>query len=258
MSGGGAAEVYFERLTSPEVAALRDGARIPVLLLPVGAVEPHGPHAPLATDPIISDGMCRRAAVRLAGDPRLRVLIMPAVPYGVTRYAAAFAGAVGIGADTLHAVVVEICTSLIDQGLPRVVVVNNHFEPEHVAALRRAVDTVHAERGVRVGYLDLLRRATAARLTEEFRSGECHAGRYETSLVLADHPALVDTATASALPRVAVDLAGEIRAGRTDFLAMGMADGYCGSPAEATAAEGEATFETLTELLVEVIHDVAS
>ena len=249
-------QVYFDRLTSPQVAALRDGDDAPVLLLPVGAVEPHGPHGPLATDSIISDGMCRRAAARLAGE--LRVLILPALPYGVTRFAAAFAGAVGVSADTLHAVVVELCGSLVEQGLPRIVVVNNHFEPEHVAALRRAVQTVHERHGVRVGYLDLLRRAAAARLTEEFRSGECHAGQYETSLVLAEHPALVDSGTAATLPHVPVDMASAIRYGASDFLAMGMADGYCGSPARATAAEGETTFGTLTELLIEVIRDVAS
>ena len=247
-----AEEVYFDRLTSPQVAALREGDRRPVLLLPVGAVEPHGPHAPLGTDPIISAGMCRRAAQRLAGDPGLRVLILPALAYGVTRYAAGFAGAVGIGPQTLHDLVVDVCTSLAEQGLPRVVVVNNHFEPEHVDALRRAVAAAGA------GYVDLLRRETAARLTEEFRAGECHAGQYETSMVLAEHPDLVDAATARTLPRVPVDMAAAIRAGRTDFLAMGMADGYCGSPAEATAAEGEATFDTLTDLLVEVIRDVAS
>lgn len=251
-------ELYFDRLTSPQVAALRDGVRSAVLLLPVGAVEPHGPHAPLATDPIISDGMCRRAALRLAGDPRLRVLIMPGLPYGVTRYAAAFAGAVGIGPRTLQAAVVDVCCALIDQRLPRIVIVNNHFEPAHVQALRGAVDAVMAERGVRVGYLDLLRRANAARLTAEFRAGECHAGRYETSLVLAERPELVDTARAGALPRVAVDMAEAIRGGRNDFIAMGMPEGYCGAPAEATAAEGDETFDILTELLVEVIRDVAS
>lgn len=251
-------EVYFERLNSPQVAALRDGERTAVLLLPVGAVEPHGPHAPLGTDPMISAGMCRRAARRLAGDPQLRVLIMPALPYGVTRYAAAFAGAVGIRGETLHTLVVDVIGSLIEQRLPRVVVVNNHFEPEHVATLRRAVDTVHATHGVRIGYLDLLRRATAARLTDEFRAGECHAGQYETSLVLAEHPELVDTATARTLPRVAVNMADAIRDGHRDFVAMGMADAYCGSPAEATAAEGQATFDILTDLLLEVIRDVAS
>jgi len=246
----------FAALTSPAVAALRDGDRVPVLLLPIGAVEPHGPHGPLTTDLAISAGMCRRAATRLADDPSVAVSILPSLPYGVTRYAAAFPGAVGIGEDTLHALVVDVCASLAGQGFPRIVLVNNHFEPEHLAALRRAVTTMRERHGTRLGHLDLVRRANAERLTEEFRSGECHAGRYETSLVLADHPDLVDADAAAALPRVAVNLATAMRDGHADFLAMGMLDAYCGSPAEATAAEGDATFETLTDLLVEVILEV--
>jgi creatinine amidohydrolase len=49
-----------------------------------------------------------------------------------------------------------------------------------------------------------------------------------------------------------------IRAGQTDFLAMGMDQAYCGSPAEATADEGRETFEALTEMLVELIREVAA
>jgi creatinine amidohydrolase len=250
--------VNFADLTSPGVAALRDGTRRPVLLLPVGAVEPHGPHGPLATDPLISEGMCRRAALRLADDADVAVAVLPTLPYGVTRYAAAFPGAVGVSEDTLRAIVTDVCQSLVAQGFPRVVVVNNHFEPEHVATLRATVAALRERHGPTLGHVDLLRRATAQRLTEEFRSGSCHAGRYETSLVLAERPHLVDTAVAAALPELRVDMAEAIRAGRTDFLAMGMTRGYCGSPADATAAEGEATFETLTDLLVEVIRDVAA
>lgn len=248
----GADEVYFDRLTSPQVAALTEDRRTPVLLLPVGAIEPHGPHAPLVTDPLISVGMCRRAALKLADDPSVRVLILPALPYGVTTYAAGFAGAVGVTAETLHALVVDVCTSLIEQGLRRIVVVNNHFEPQHVATLRNAV------REAGVGYLDLLRRANVERLTEEFRAGECHAGRYETSLVLADRPELVDVACAKTLPRVSVDMSRAMREGKSDFESMGMPQAYCGAPAEATAAEGEETFDVLTTMLVEVIRDVAA
>jgi creatinine amidohydrolase len=241
----------FAHLTSPQVAALLTSGRRPVLLLPVGSVEPHGPHGPLATDWLISAGACDRAARRLEDDPEVRVLILPAVPYGVTRYASAFAGAVSISEETLYRLVVDIGTSLADQGFRHLVVVNNHFEPEHVAAIRRAVDTLGA------GYLDILRRSNAARLTEEFRSASCHGGRYETSLVLADHPDLVDIPTMHGLPELFVDMAGEIQAGRTDFLAMGMDRAYCGSPADATADEGVSTFDRLTEMLIEVIRDVA-
>jgi creatinine amidohydrolase len=248
--------LYFADLAWPQVEQLRRADPPTVLLLPVGATEPHGPHAPLSTDSLISMSMCRRAAGRLVDDPDVRALILPALPYGVTRYAAAFAGAVHVAAGTLHALVVDICTSLVDQGLRHIVIVNNHLEPEHVAALRRVVATLRATRGVDIGYLDLARRRSAERLTAEFRAGECHAGRYETSLVLADHPALVDRAQLPELPHVPVNMPAAIAAGRTDFVAMGLRDAYCGAPADATAEEGDATLATLTDMLVEVIRAV--
>jgi creatinine amidohydrolase len=249
---------YFVDLTSPEVAAIRAGDRTPVLLLPVGAVEPHGPHAPLGTDAIISAGMCRRAVDVLADDPAVRVLILPPLPYGVTHFAEAFPGAVGVSPSTLRGLVVDLCTGLIDAGLPHVVIVNNHFEPAHVSTLRDAVAGVLDDRGVRIGYLDLVRRRNAARLTEEFRSGECHAGRYETSLVLADRPELVDTERMRTLPRVPVNLVAAMSAGQHDFVAMGMDQAYCGAPAESTADEGVSTFDTLAELLVAEIRETAA
>src|ERR671910_605960 len=70
----------------------REGA---VHLLPLGATEPHGPHAPLATDTLISAGICRRAAERLRGE--VDVLVLPEVSYGVTRYGSDFPGRVSIG-----------------------------------------------------------------------------------------------------------------------------------------------------------------
>jgi creatinine amidohydrolase len=221
-----------------------------VLLLPVGAVEPHGPHAPLGTDELISAGMCARAAQRLAKDPDLRVLVLPALNYGVTDMGARFPGGISIGADTLRSLILDICRALQDDGLRRIIVVNNHFEPAHVAALRAAA----GEAGV--AYLDLLRRANVARLTDEFRSGSCHAGQYETSLVLADRPELVDTDVMRGLPDVPVDLPSAMAAGCADFVELGMDRAYCGSPANATAAEGTSTFDTLTDLLVELIREV--
>jgi creatinine amidohydrolase len=241
----------FADLTSPQVAELLAGPRKPVLLLPIGAVEPHGPHAPLGTDEIISAGMCARAAARLAHDPEVRVVVLPALNYGVTRFGAAFPGAVSVSESTLHALVADVCGSLAAQGFSRIVVVNNHFEPAHVATLRKAT----AEAGV--AYLDLVRRRHAARLTAEFQSGACHAGQYETSLVLADHPSLVDTATMVTLPPKPVDMPAAMADGKSDFLAMGMDRAYCGSPAAATVDEGQSTFDVLTDLLVGAIREVA-
>ncbi|WP_460443317.1 creatininase family protein [Amycolatopsis stemonae] len=246
---------YFADLSSRQVASLADGPRVPVLLLPLGAVEPHGPHAPLGTDPLISRGMCERAAARLAADSEVHVLVLPEVPYGVTRFAAGFAGGVHIGEETLHSLIVDISSALIGQHLRRILLVNNHFEPAHLVTLRRAAETVNFAYDGCVALLDLVRRRHAQRLTEEFKSGECHAGRYETSLVLADRPELVDQGLMRTLPHVPVSLASAPEDG--GFLEMGMTEAYCGSPAEATAAEGEATFSTLTDLLVEAIRELA-
>ncbi|NBH08706.1 creatininase family protein [Amycolatopsis sp. SID8362] len=264
---------YFADLTSRQVAALPDGDRVPVLLLPVGAVEPHGPHAPLGTDPLISRGMCERAAERLAADEDVHVLVLPEIPYGVTRFATGFAGGVHIGEETLHSLLVDIGAALIGQRFRRILLVNNHFEPAHLVTLRRAVETLNFAYDGRAALLDLVRRRHAQRLTEEFRSGECHAGRYETSLVLADRPELVDQAVMRTLPHVPISLTAARSAsvegggGGMDglasapsdggFLAMGMSEAYCGKPAEATAEEGAETFSTLTDLLVEAIRELA-
>ncbi len=210
-------------------------------LLPLGATEPHGPHAPLSTDTIISVGICRRAADRLRGE--VDVLVLPEIAYGVTRYGAEFPGAVSIGEETLRALVTEICS-----GLERVVLVNSHLEPEQVRTLR----------GLTLPLLDVTRRASAERLTDEFRAGAGHAGRYETSLVLAERPDLVDRTRMAALEAKMIDMPAAIRSGKTSFVAMGMDQAYAGSPADATAEEGEQTFESLTDMLVELIREVAA
>jgi creatinine amidohydrolase len=212
-----------------------------VHVLPLGAVEPHGPHAPLVTDTLISLGICHRAAERLDGE--IPVLVLPPVHYGVTRYAGAFPGTVSIRESTLRSLVTEIAESV-----GTIVLVNSHFEPEQVETLR----------STGLPLLDLTRRVNAERLTDEFRSGSCHAGRYETSLVLADRPELVHADRMTALEERHVDMPAAIRAGQTDFVAMGMEQAYCGAPAESTADEGRETFEKLTDLLVDLIREVAA
>ena len=137
----------------------------------------------------------------------------------------------------------EVCS-----GLERVVLVNSHLEPEQLRTLRT----------LGLPLLDVTRRASAERLTDEFRAGAGHAGRYETSLVLADRPELVDRGRMRTLEAKMIDMPAAIRSGKTSFVAMGMDQAYAGAPAEATAEEGEQTFEALAEMLVELIREVAA
>ncbi|MEX2194922.1 MAG: creatininase family protein [Thermoleophilaceae bacterium] len=246
---------YFAELTSPEVEALLSADARPVLLLPVGSVEAHGPHLPLGTDTLISLGMSTRVSETFADPVDLRIL--PTVPYAVTRYAGRFKGTIHIEESTLRALLVELCESLISQGFRYIVIVNNHFEPEHVRTLHGAIDEIARRTGSIPGFLDLTRRYRAERLSREFRELGSHAGQYETSLILAERDDLVKV---DLLPRLApnrVNLGAMTGgAGIADFERMGLPLAYNGSPADATPTEGEQSFETLVAMLGEVILDL--
>jgi creatinine amidohydrolase len=244
-------------LTTEELARAlgSDGA---VALLPIGSTEPHGPHLPLATDALLSEEACRRAAAALREKGR-PALVVPSIGYGVTRYARDFRGAVGISAATLTALIVDVTRALLDDGFAHVVLVNNHLEPEHVHAIEAALGVVSGERGPEcVSFPNQLGKRWGRTLTDEFKRGDCHAGRYETSLVLATRPELVRGDLARELPVVTVSLSREIKlAGGRDvrFAAIGMHRAYTGAPAEATRAEGEDTYDKLVTMIVTEVEE---
>lgn len=237
-------------LTTVELATLIARGRV-VALLPVGSTEPHGPHLPLATDVVISEAACARAIARLAARD-ITALIAPAVPYGVTECAAGFAGAVSVPAPVLTAFLGAVADGLLGQGLVHVCLVNNHLEPAHDAAVRAVA------RAGQVSVACPLTRRWARTLSAEFKSGACHAGRYETSLVMAAAPALVDDDARTVLPEVPISLSERLGAGVMTFAAMGMDAAYAGAPAAATAAEGDDLIDRLATMVVtEVLEALA-
>ena len=222
-----------------------------VALLPVGSTEPHGPHLPLDTDVTIALAQARRAAERLEG-VGVPALVLPPLAYGVTRFTEGFAGRVTLRPGTLWAFVEDVVASLEQDGVRQLVVVNGHLELEHVKVLRGVV-LDHAERGpgkAQVLLADVTRKRWVPTLGEEFAGGDCHAGRYETSLVLAADPASVREEERRALPPVRIGLVEGMRAGKTSFRQLGADRAYCGAPAEASAEEGRQLVERLAEVVV--------
>jgi len=215
-----------------------------VALLPVGSTEAHGPHLPLDTDVLLAVEAAHRVAQRL-GAP---AVVLPALPYGVTDFAGEFPGSLGIRPETLEV----LARDLIEAALLRyraVAVVNLHFDPGHMDALTRAVDGLP-----RVAFPDFRRRRFAERLGAEFLSGACHAGSFETSLVLAHDAARVHPPFP---PAHGVSLSDAIRRGVRTFGEAGMDRAYCGDPQAASAEQGDRLYDAIASILIDAIREVS-
>ncbi len=227
-----------------------------VVILPVGAMEAHGPHLPLATDVIISQAMARAAGEALAGEGTT-VLLLPPLWATAAPFAREFPGTVEARGETVTRLVQEIAGSLQGQGFRTLALANAHLDPEHLGSLREASAAFPGDpdSGIRVVFLDLTRRAVAEALGEEFRSGACHAGRFEGSMVLAEAPHWVRWDVAATLEPVPHSLSAAIREGKRSFAEAGGPQAYFGWPAEATAREGRDTIRLLGRLLAGSIRE---
>lgn len=161
-------------------------ARGLVAILPVGAVEQHGPHLPLLTDTVLAAGVARRIAEGLDS-----ALLLPAIAYGDAWTAEGWAGTLSLSPDTLRASVIDIGRGLRRMGVRGLVTVNGHFGNREPIAL--AARTL-SELGLPVLHLDYphLEALAAEHLeSEPAGPGFYHADEVETSMMLALAPASV-------------------------------------------------------------------
>lgn len=206
--------------TSPDCAA------VPALLVPVGATEQHGPHLPLGVDSAVAAAVCARSGLPCA----------PALPYGASGEHETFPGTISIGTEALAAALVELGRSAC-RFATRLVFVNGHGG--NVVALRAAVPLLRAE-GRDVAWYPCGIGATDA-----------HAGRYETSLMLALDPSSVRLERAEAGNTAALaELMPAMRAGSVRDVSP---NGVLGDPTGASAGEGA---ESLSIMVAALGHAV--
>ncbi len=243
------------RLSWPRVRALAQGGA--VALLPVGSTEAHGPHLPLAVDVLIAQGVCREVAARLHARG-VQALLFPPVAYGLTDFAAAFSGTVSLQAATTRALLTDALAGIARHGFACTLAVNHHLEPAHFRVVHEAAKAAREGTGARILVPDHRRPPTAPLLGREFTHGGSHAGTYETALMLAVAPQLVDQEALAQLPALEVDLPARIKAGARDFHEAGGPDAYFGDPRSATREEGERLLGLLADAVLAALDAPAA
>jgi creatinine amidohydrolase len=183
--------VFLGEMTNPEVEQyLKRGHTV---IVPTGATEQHGPHAPLITDVIIPQEIARRVA------PEIDALVAPPINYALSYPHVGFKGLVHIRIPTFMALIEDLCHAFAATGFKRIVFLNGHYDNTYAIAYACANAAEKLSKDVKafpVNYWDGLTAEEVAEFSG-LKNG-LHANAAETSAVLALNPQLVDLDNANA------------------------------------------------------------
>lgn len=209
-------------LAWPDAERLAGGS---VLAIPLGATEQHGPHLPLSTDTDIA------VAIVDAVADHPQVIAAPPVAYGASGEHQAFAGTLSIGQEATERLLVELCRSA-SATFAQIVLVSCHGG--NAGPVARAVAQLRGE-------------GRDVRAWEPRFGGDAHAGRTETSLMLAiapDRVCIAEAATGATAP-----IAALLPQLQREGVRAVSANGVLGDPLGATAREGRELLERAADQL---------
>lgn len=232
-----------------------------VAVLPVGAVEQHGPHLPVRVDTAIVDGILQHAVARMADD--FPALILPTMSIGKSHEHSAFPGTLTLSAETLGRVWYEVCESIHRAGVRKVVFVNSHGGQPQV------MEIVCRELRVRLGMLAVSSQwSRFTDMSDLFTAAErkhgIHGGEIETSAMLYLHPDLVDMALAEDFRSLSQTLETEFEMLMPESNSVGfgwqMQDinpkGACGNAVLADGERGHTAIDRAAGRLIKLISEV--
>jgi creatinine amidohydrolase len=234
-------------LTWPEARRLARDRRS-VIVLPLGAVEQHGPHLPLSVDWLGAEELARRVAPHLRRGG-WRPVLAPSLPYGASTLAIGWSGTVSLSVSTTSRLIVEIARGLAAHGFRRFVLTNYQADPDHLRAIgdaRRALTRGGRLQVLVAGFAlpdgrpnPMLDPRVRALMRSPRPEREWHSGEVETAMMLSVAPALVRRAVARQLPPAWIDWAAALARGVRRFERMQPGGrGYFGWPAVGRAETG--------------------
>ena len=241
--------VLFGEMTREKI---RKVAPDSIAVLPTAAIDQHGPHLPVFTDSLVCETVARKAAERAAD--RASVVVAPILFFGNSHHHFPFPGVMSLQSHTFMAAVTDGLEGLVKSGFRKVAVLNGHggnVSPIGVVGQDLVNRLGNPAACATASYWDIARPAL---LEREFMLPGLipgHAGRFETSLVRALRPELVDQ---DAIDRMSderqdnagldVDLSGAMVQVHGEWQA-GL--GYTDNPADSSAEEGAAMLEVIID-----------
>lgn len=245
----------YQHYTWPEMAEVVK--RQPVVVIPIGSVEDHGPHLPLDTDNFLIWTICEEAAKRSGGD----MLLMPQIPYGYETHHMDFPGTIDIRPEHLMHFMLDITRSVAHHGFKRILIADGHGSNMPI------LDLVARQTNLETGALcaafiwPSLAPDAIAGIRQSGLGGMAHACELETSVYL--H---LDA------PRVRMDKArAELGMPESEFMFMDLMkgspvllmdewtrfskSGVSGDPTLATPEKGKVVFDAVVDAFVRLIRD---
>ncbi len=175
-------KIHFDQMRSPEVGELvKKGG---VVLVPIGACEVHGRHLPVNTDTVLASSVAIEAAKTIS--KKIPVAVLPSIWFGYTvGILKNWPGTISIKPKVLIDLVYEICRSLIDMGIKKILIINGHGNNPGVldVAVRSIGDDFKVFPGI-VNSYNLWDKEYVKKNRKSKEGGIGHAGEVETSLML--------------------------------------------------------------------------
>ncbi len=250
---------YWQDLTTEDFTRLDPAAC--VALLPVAAIEQHGPHLPVSVDATLNAGVLDAAIALLPAD--LPLLVLPAMPVGKSDEHIAFPGTLTLSAETLTRLWTEIGDSVFRAGLRKLVLFNAHGgQPQVMEIVARDLRLRHRMLVVTANWFSFGMPPGLYAAEEEMHG--IHGGDIETSMMLHLRPDLVRRDLLSHFRPASIGLAREYR--YANFLGPSPiawatqdlnAEGACGDAAGATAEKGAATLAHAAAALAAMLEEVS-
>lgn len=242
-------KVLWQEMPRHELLAALDAR--PVVIVPVGSVEQHGPHCPPDVDISIPYHLAIRAAAAVEAFP---VIVAPPISLGFTHYNMGEVGTITLRLETFIAVLCDVARSIWANGFRRIILLNGHGgneAPTWVASVKLTEEDVWA---LALTYWTMA--TDELRAWSEADGGSIgHGGEWETSLQLYLRPELVDMTRAVQDEWRQKFSPAVQRYARFPERRREMAHGVMGDPFAASAAKGERLFAVLLERLVALCHE---